>query len=41
MMISSIAAGLIVSFVARPLEAYRDLRLRGRLVESAESALRP
>ncbi len=39
-MISSIVAGLITSFVKRPMEAYRDLHRRATLVDVAESALR-
>ncbi len=38
--ITTIVAGLVTSFVARPMEGYRDLRLRGQLVERADSAVR-
>jgi len=37
--ITAIVGGLITSFVKRPLEGYRDLELRTRLVDVAESSL--
>lgn len=38
--ITTIVAGLVTSFVSRPMEGYRDLRLRGTLVEVADAAVR-
>ncbi|MCZ6570293.1 MAG: prepilin-type N-terminal cleavage/methylation domain-containing protein [Deltaproteobacteria bacterium] len=39
-MISSIIAGMLNSFIRRPMEAYRDMERRATLVDVAESALR-
>lgn len=39
-LVSSLVAGLITSFVTRPMEAYGDVRLRATLVHAAESAIR-
>ena len=38
-MISSIIAGMITSFIKRPMEGYRDMERRARLVDVAETAL--
>ena len=38
-MISSIIAGVMTSFIKRPMEGYRDMERRARLVDVAESAL--
>ena len=40
MVISSIVAGMLNSFIRRPMEAYRDMERRATLVDVAESALR-
>jgi MSHA biogenesis protein MshO len=39
-MICGLLAGLITSFLSRPMEGYRDLRLRASLVDLAEGSLR-
>jgi len=39
-MISSIIAGMLNSFIRRPMEAYRDMERRATLVDVAETALR-
>ena len=38
--ISSIVAGMLNSFIRRPMEAYRDMERRATLVDVAETALR-